>query len=223
MATMSQLRHFVTTGSVALVSCLGAVALTLILVRIPGLQSSGSGNAGQAFGAAAAAASVYVLFYVARSFRQQAEEFRMRRDEMAVQYDEMRRHREEARVSYESNQRIAEATVRGQHLALMKIALQDPLLAEVWPNFGPEVTEECGRQYQYANLIISFECMAYALNYVTDDEALETLSYLFGSPIIREFWNRTRAARNRTSLRGGRMREFYNLADLSFRRRSNAA
>ncbi len=206
--------------SVGFVSCAGSIALTLALVRIPGLQSSESGNAGQAFGAAASCASFFVLLYAARSFHQQAEEFKMRREEMATQCEEIRAQREDARLGHESAFRTAEAAVRGQHMALMRMAIEDQELSAVWPGYGMDSNPQRVKQYRYANLIISFQCMAYQLKYHTDDEALEAMQHLFSSPIIRDFWIETRVGRNRVTPYGGSMRKFYDLAELAFERHS---
>lgn len=221
MALGMNLRRTGAILGVAAISCLGSIALTLALVRIPGLQSSGSGNAGQAFGAAAACASFFVLLYAARSFHQQAEEFRMRREEMAAQCEEMRMQREDARLGHEGAQRTAEAAVRGQHLALTRMAIEDPVLSAVWPGYGSEADEVRTKQYRYANLIVSFQCMAYQLKYNTDDEALEIMAHLFSSPIIHSFWEETRAGRNRCTPYGGAMRKFYDLAELAFERHTS--
>ena len=206
---------------VGLISCIGSIALTLSLVHIPGLQSSDSGNAGQAFGAAASCASFFVLLYAARSFHQQAEEFKMRREEMATQCEEIRAQREDARLGHESAFRTAEAAVRAQHVTLTRMAMEDPDLSEVWPGYAPDLDPRRVKQYRYANLIVSFQCMAYQINYYTDDESLEIMQHLFSSSIIREFWSETRTGRNRTTPYGGSMRKFYDLSELAFERYSS--
>lgn len=218
MFSGTYMRHVCVVSIVGAVSVVGSIALTIVLVKIPGLQSSGSGNAGQAFGAAAASASFFVLFYMARSFRLQAEESRLRREEVAEQYAEMKLQRLDAKNGHNSAERMAEASVRGQHVVLMRLAIEDPELAAVWPSYGPGVSGDCKKQYFYANLIMSFQSMAYGLNYTNDDEALEVMQHLFSSPIIYDFWATTRPARNRITPYGGKMRKFYELAELAWQR-----
>ncbi|MFC1402231.1 MULTISPECIES: DUF6082 family protein [Streptacidiphilus] len=211
-------------GSIVLigtVSCVGSIALTAVLVRVPGLQTSGSGNAGQAFGAAAACASFFVLFYMARSFRLQADESRLRREEMAEQCEEMRLQRLDAKTGHDYTERLAQASVRGEHVTLMRLALEDQVLADVWPSYGPDIAPDRQRQFCYANLIISFQCMVYSMNYYTDDEVLEALRHLFSSPVIDAFWEHTRPTRARISPYGGKMRKFYELADLAWQSRTD--
>ncbi|MEU3340595.1 DUF6082 family protein [Streptomyces sp. NPDC006668] len=220
MVNGPRLRHAFIAIAVALASCLGAVALTMLLVRIPALQTSGSGNAGQAFGAAAAFASFFVLFYAVRTFRQQIEEFHMRRTEMSNQQEFMRNQRADAREAHDRRHHSsAEATLRGQLIALMTMAIENPALAEVWPSYGPGISDERRAQYLYANLIISWQYLAHTLNSITDDEVLEVMRYLFSSPIIHEFWCQTRAARSQITPYGGTLPKFYELADLAFDRR----
>jgi hypothetical protein len=157
-----------------------------------------------------------VLLYAARSFHQQAEEFKMRREEMAVQCEEMRAQREDARYAHKSAFRAAEAAVRGQHLLLTRMAIEDPDLSEVWPEYAGNINQMRAKQYRYANLIISFQCMSYQLKYNTEDETLNIMRHLFSSPIIHEFWVTTRGARNSGTPYGGSMRKFYELAELAF-------
>ncbi|MFF4255009.1 DUF6082 family protein [Streptomyces sp. NPDC001663] len=216
MAYQGHVRRVWSLIGVGTVSCVGSIALTLALVHVPGLQSSASGNAGQAFGAAAACASFFVLLYAARSFHQQAEEFRMRRVEMAAQCEELRANREDARLGHESAFRAAEASVRGQHVMLTRMAIEDADLSAVWPGYGAEFDPVRTKQYRYANLIISFQCMSYQLKYNTDDEVLELMQHLFSSPVIHDFWAETRETRNRVTPYGGSMRKFYELAELAF-------
>jgi predicted aconitase len=60
-------------------ACVGCVLLSAALVQVPILQGDRSSNAGQAFGAAAAASSTVLLFYMARTMRMQEKESEMQR------------------------------------------------------------------------------------------------------------------------------------------------
>ena len=221
MITRPQVVRTATATAVTVAATVAAILVTLVMVHVPGLQSNGSGNAGQAFGAAAGTASVIVLLFAAKSFRQQAQEFRMRREEMAAQSREIEFQRDNTRRNCESAERTAEATVRGQHFALMQLAIQDPVLADVWPAFQNLESGDRKKQYHYINLIISFQCMAHTLNYLSDDEAFEALSYLFTSPIIHSFWKESQPSRSRSTPYGGKMQKFYELADLAFQSRQS--
>ncbi|MFD8301742.1 DUF6082 family protein [Streptomyces sp. NPDC059690] len=214
------------TGIIVL-ACLASIALTLALVRIPGLQTSQSGNAGQAFGAAPGATSIIVLVYVARSFNRQREETRMQREFLQAQQSELLAQkqaelvalREDARISNECALKVAETAIRGQHHSLITAAIADPLLADVWPSFGPDVSHETRKQFFYANQIISFECMAYTLGVFNCDEAEEMMYHLFQSALLRSFWEQTRIGRNQATPHGGKMQKFYEVAELAFQRR----
>jgi hypothetical protein len=150
-----------------------------------------------------------VLFYAARGFRQQADEFHLRRQEMSEQAELMRLQCADARSGHASAERIAEAAVRSQHTALIRLALEDRELAAVWPPYPGSLSDTQNRQFLYANQIISFQAMSYSIGYLTDDEVRSSLGYLFTSAIISEFWRGTRSAREQSSPYGGKMRKFY--------------
>ncbi|MFE7856846.1 DUF6082 family protein [Streptomyces sp. NPDC057403] len=199
-------------------SCLVSVGLTIGLTNLPGIQSNAQGNAGQAYGAAAATASVIVLIYIARTFHQQGEEARMHREALEAQRLELAMQREGAQEQYKSAQRAAEAAVRSQHRKLLHMAIEDPLLMECWPRYG-EVSEARRKQYMYCNLIISHHCMCYELGYFTDAEVEYSLYHIFESEVVREFWEVTRRGRDRTTPHGGTMRKFYDMAEVAYMRR----
>ncbi|MEV0220060.1 DUF6082 family protein [Streptomyces sp. NPDC050704] len=186
------------------------------------LQTSANGNAGDAFGSAAAASSVVVLFYIARTFHQQGEESRMQRQLLEAQRLELSMQREIAEGQHKSSQQAAAASFRRQHQSLLQMAIGDPLLMECWPGYGPEVTGDRRRQYMYANLVISHHAMCYELGYYTDDEIEEALYHTFGSAVTQKFWKETRSRRNSSTPYGGSMRKFYDLAELAYLRRASS-
>ncbi|MFG3254134.1 DUF6082 family protein [Streptomyces sp. NPDC048172] len=202
-----------------LVSCLGSYALTWALTSFPAIQSTSMGNAGQAYGAAAATTSVVVLVYLARTFRHQSEEAHLHRQVMEAQVSELGLQRETTQDQHKTVQRSAEAAVRGQHVKLLEMAINDPLLMGCWPDYGPDVSPERSKQYMYCNLVVSHHYMCYQLGYSTDDEVEASLHHLFGNEILRSFWGTTRTPRGRTAPYGGPMRKFYDLADLAYARR----
>ncbi|MEV8545623.1 DUF6082 family protein [Streptomyces sp. NPDC051572] len=206
-------------GITTLVSCVGSVGLTLALTSLPVIQSSATGNAGQAYGAAAAATSVVVLIYIARTFRQQGDEARMHREVLEAQTAELSLQRESSQDQHKTVQRSAEAAVRARHIKLLEMAINDPELMQCWPIYGVADSDEHRKQYLYCNLIISHHCMCYELGYFTDEEVEQTLYHTFGNEIVCNFWEATRPARTRTAWHGGQMRKFYDLAELTYLRR----
>jgi hypothetical protein len=215
MAMSSRMRETCILGITTLVSCIGSVGLTLALTSLPVIQSSATGNAGQAYGAAAAATSVVVLIYIARTFRQQGEEARLHREVLEAQTIELSLQREGSQAQHKTVQRSAEAAVRARHIKLLEMAINDPLLMECWAGYG-DLPNDRKKQYMYCNLIISHCCMCYELEYVNDDEVGATLRGIFSSEVVRSFWESTRTARNRTTPHGGHMRKFYEIAELSY-------
>ncbi|GGL62484.1 hypothetical protein GCM10010129_02610 [Streptomyces fumigatiscleroticus] len=194
------------------------MGLTLALTHLPALQSNAAANAGQAFGSAAAASSVVVLFYIARTFHHQGKESRMHRELLEAQRLELAMQRQVAEGQHKSAQQAAAAALRRQHQSLFRMAIGDPLLMDCWPGYGPDVTGDRRRQYMYANLVISHHAMCYELGYYTDDEVEEALFHTFGSAVTKEFWEATRSSRDSSTPYGGGMRKFYDLAESAYHR-----
>jgi hypothetical protein len=229
MAASETVKKIGVTASVALICCAASIALTLILIQIPALRSTQSGNAGQALGAASGATSVVALIYLGRTFHNQREEMRMQREMLASQQEEILTQRqselaalrEDARIGNECALKIAESAVRSQHHALISAAIADPTLAEVWPPYSQETSIDLRKQFLYANQIISFECMAYTLGVFNCDEAEALMYYLFDSIPMRTFWEASRSGRSESTPHGGKMQKFYELAENAYQRRLN--
>jgi hypothetical protein len=87
-------------------------------------------------------------------------------------------------------QRSVDADVRNQHVALMRMAINDPDLAAVWAHDGSNnpVTQ---RQYFYANLLIQHAWLQHTTGIATHAEMVSNLKHLFASPIVRAFWRDT--------------------------------
>jgi len=217
-------------GVITLVSCIGSVGLTLALTSIPAVQSTAMGNAGQAYGAPAAATSIVVLIYIARTFRLQSEESRLQREILVSQTQESRLQREtlEAQTTelalqressldqHKTARRSAEAAVRARHIKLLEMAINDPLLMECWAGYSSNISNDRKKQYLYCNLIISHCCMCYELGYVNDDEVQASLRHILSNEVVREFWESTRAPRNIVAPHGGKLRKFYDFAELAY-------
>jgi Family of unknown function (DUF6082) len=125
-----------------------------------------------------------------------------------VQFREMqetRRELERQRLSLTRNhselQRTAEANRGMLHLEILKLAIDDPRLAEVWPPFEPGLTVEQNRQYLYANIIYQSQRTWMKIVGHSDEDVLDAMRYLFTSPVIRDYWKA--AARARSSLLPG--------------------
>ncbi|WP_433720492.1 DUF6082 family protein [Actinoplanes sp. CA-051413] len=151
-------------------------------------------NVGQAFGVLSSIISGLALAYLVVTSRVQFRELRASRDDLERQHQLLLRSNAEL-------QRTAEAG-RGQlHLDILKLAIDDPQLAEVWPPFQPGLTTKQNRQYLYANIIYQFQQTWMRVGGHSDEEVLDTMRYLFTSPIIRDYWRAS--ARARMSLTPG--------------------
>src|SRR6185437_8544462 len=80
--------------------------------------------------------------------------------ELKMQRSELHEQRLTADRSTEALQQSAEADFRARHVELLKMAIDDPALAEVWPPYGDDVTPEQTRQFLYANLILQHQALA---------------------------------------------------------------
>ncbi|MGK5681645.1 DUF6082 family protein [Actinoplanes sp. URMC 104] len=106
-----------------------------------------------------------------------------------------------ARVQLREMQRSSAAELSMLHLEILKMSINDPQLAEVWPAFRPGLSAESNRQFLYANIIYQFHWTSLKLNRATDEEVLGSMRYLFTSRHIRSYW--VAAERARSSLEPG--------------------
>lgn len=218
MAASRRTREVWILVTITTASCAATIGLTVLLTSFSEIQSTARGNAGQSFGAAAAAASVVVLIYIARTFHQQGEESRMQREVLDAQRAELALQRQVAENQHETARRVAEAAIREQHRQLLQMALDDPRLMTVWPQYAPDMPEELTRQFMYANLIVSHLSMCWELGYLDDDACASSLYYTFSSVTMRQFWEQTRAARDCATPHTGKMRQFYDAAEMAYQR-----
>jgi hypothetical protein len=156
-------------------------------------------SVGQAFGALASVLSSLALAAVVIVFRAQRRELVEQQAELALQ-----------RVAL--NRGVA-ADVRMLHLRLIGMAIDDPLLATVWPSSSAEVPPERHRLYLYANLILQHARMHRGIDGYSEEEFRSNLSYLFTSPIIREFWRSTEDSRTQLLIPGTDEFRFVEYAD----------
>ncbi|MEV0263081.1 DUF6082 family protein [Streptomyces sp. NPDC050617] len=183
----------------------GAVcaALSIAMTLVPGLRTTGSGNAGQAYGAAASSSAVLVLFYMAKTLRLQRDETTLQREELALQRQEMQLQRtelelqrEEMRRSAGELHRSAEADLRRLHMDLLKMSIENPELAAVWPEYAPGLSTVQNRQYNYANLLYCHYMLAHRLELLAEHEVFGHLVDLVKSPVFRDYWEAGRQARH---------------------------
>jgi hypothetical protein len=91
-------------------------------------------------------------------------------------------------------QRSLEAEVRNHHLGLVRLAMNDPQLAAVWPRDadGDAVTQ---KQHFYANELIQYMWLAHVSGLSSRSQLVSDLRFLFTSPKIRAYWKDTAATR----------------------------
>jgi hypothetical protein len=97
--------------------------------------------------------------------------------------------REAMKASNGELHRSAEADLRTLHVELIKMAIENPELAAVWPEFEPGLSVERNRQYLYANLIIQQVWLNLRIGNYTNEEARDALRYLFSGPLMRDYWS----------------------------------
>src|SRR5262249_55034029 len=102
-------------------------------------------NVGQTFESVNAVFSALAFAALIITFWFQLKELREQRLELQLQ-------REAAKGAREELHRTAMADLRGLHIQLIRMSIDDPDLAAVWPPLGTEVPTARNRQYLYANL-----------------------------------------------------------------------
>jgi hypothetical protein len=146
-------------------------------------------NVGQTFGVLSSLISGLALAALVVTARVQFHEMRENRKELERQRLFLTRNHSELERTAEANRGLL-------HLEILKLAIDDPALAEVWPAFEPGLTIEQNRQYLYANIIYQFQRTWMKVGGHSDEEVLDAMRYLFTSPIIRDFWRAAAYARS---------------------------
>jgi len=178
-----------------IVTLLAGVGIAAILSR-RGAAADWSrwSDVGQTFGALSSIISGLALVAVVVAARAQYREMQQNRREMEHQRDSLIGHHMELK-------RAAAANLGRFHLEILKMSIEDPDLAEVWPPLEPGTPAEMNRKYLYANVIYQFQLRVMLEGEYTDDQIATSLRYLFTSPIMRDYWRA--AAFARTSLLAG--------------------
>ena len=151
-------------------------------------------DVGQSFGALSSIISGLALAAVVFTARLQIREMQHHRAEL-----EQQRH---SLVSNHAElQRTAEANRGMLHLEILRMSIEDASLAEVWPQYAPNLSTRVNRQYLYANIIYQFHWTSLTVGNYTDEQVISSLRYLFTSPLMRDYWRAADYAR--TSLEPG--------------------
>ncbi|ACZ88961.1 hypothetical protein Aros01_05218 [Streptosporangium roseum] len=110
-----------------------------------------------------------------------------------LQGRELRNQREELTIAREEQQRSSEIALRELHTSLIRMAIDDPELRQVWPLMasGAGVT----KKDHYCNLILNLQKVAYETRTIELAELRGALGHLMESRDIYLFWRKVRAVR----------------------------
>ncbi len=95
----------------------------------------------------------------------------------------------------------------------MKMAIEDPTLAAVWPDLPAGVSRTRVRRYLYANLIMNEVATGLKISNIDDERVRGVLRVLFGSELLREYWEAARDNRQRLLLPDTTWARFVSLAE----------
>lgn len=110
------------------------------------------------------------------------------------QYKLLREQRAEGAEQRVMEERRADLELRKMHVDLMRLALERPHLAEVWPRIaGVDALVES--QHMYANLILQHVWLEYSSGKTTRNQMVNNVRYLMASPAVRAFWSDTENSR----------------------------
>ncbi|MEU9832658.1 DUF6082 family protein [Streptosporangium sp. NPDC048047] len=123
-----------------------------------------------------------------------------------LQGRELRNQREELTIAREEQQRSSEIALRELHTSLIRMAIDDAELREVWPLMSPGV--EATKKDHYCNLILNLQKVAYETRTIELAELRGALSHLMESRDIYRFWQKARTVRV-TVTRGDEGEDFF--------------
>ncbi|MBI3688632.1 MAG: hypothetical protein HY241_15100 [Actinobacteria bacterium] len=110
-----------------------------------------------------------------------------------LQSRELQNQRDELAISREEQQRSGEIAIRQLHTDLIKMAIGDRGLRQVWPPISAGVAET--KKDHYCNLILNLQKIAYETHAIELAELRGALTYLMTSRDVYLFWSKARAAR----------------------------
>jgi hypothetical protein len=112
---------------------------------------------------------------------------------LAIQRRQLRTQARELSLALREQERSSEISLRQLHTDLIKMAIDDPELADVWPPMAPGIRG--GRTDHYCNLILNLQKVAYEAGTIEKTELAGVLRYLMSSPQMYSFWTKARSAR----------------------------
>lgn len=110
-----------------------------------------------------------------------------------LQARDIQQQREERAITREEQQRNSEVALRQLHTDLIKMAISDRELREVWPPIAPGIVET--KKDHYCNLVLNLQKVAYEAHTIEQAELRGALRYLMASRDMHEFWRKARIAR----------------------------
>jgi hypothetical protein len=110
-----------------------------------------------------------------------------------MQRRELANQRQELTLALEEQRRSSEIALRALHVDLIKMAIEDGELAEVWPPLAPGMPES--RKDHYCNLILNLQKVAYEAKTIELAELKGALAYLMRSRDVYSFWRKARGTR----------------------------
>src|SRR5690348_6189841 len=180
-------------GMILVASLIGVASVGLAAVFSGAGRPTGWEQINEAFGVVNSVFSALALIVVGLTLWVQYRELKMQRRELHEQ-------RLTADETARALKMSAEADLRARHVELLKMAIDDPALASVWPSLGDNITPERSRQYLYANLILQHQALALRSETRNVDYIREVVRFCFTSPMLREFWGHTMAARRQMAI-----------------------
>jgi hypothetical protein len=130
---------------------------------------------------------------------------------------ELREQRQSAAKAAEAFQKTAEAELRARHVELLKMAIDDPVLAEVWPSVGNELSRTRSRQFLYANLVLQHQALMMRVAGRDPDYIRRGVRNCFASPIVRDFWRSTVGTRQKIEATDEHVKSFEQICEEVFR------
>lgn len=112
---------------------------------------------------------------------------------LLLQRRELHNQREELAIAMNEQQRTSEIALRQLHADLIKMAIEDPELREVWPPIARGVGET--KKDHYCNLILNLQKVAHETHTIELAELRAALAHLMASRDMYRFWEKARAAR----------------------------
>lgn len=110
------------------------------------------------------------------------------------------------------NRANREQALRTSHADLMRLAMDDPLYAEIWEPLNPPGNLDIQRQHIYVNLVISHWEMEYGLGALTDQHLRVIARAVFSTAPGHRYWKVARPVRMVSSV-GRRERRFNEILD----------